>query len=306
MLFPRAMRATARRLAAFGVLVVLLLPAAARASDPDGSPGPGAQRIVSLNPSLTAILVAIGAREQLVGVDDWSGKTQPQVAELPRVGGLFTPSLEAVVGLQPDLVVVVPSAEQRDFRARLEGLGLEVLELSPVGFDEVLAIIEQLGDRVGRPDAARARTAAIRETRDRLARWAAERDRVPTVLVLQRDPTFVIGRGSFVDDMLRAVGGENLAAVFDEPYPRVSREWLIGAAPAVLLDSSNDPQDAADYWSRWPSIPAVAAGRVVHLPDGMATLPGPHLDRALVLLAETLHGPEVGQALAGDDQASPR
>jgi ABC-type Fe3+-hydroxamate transport system substrate-binding protein len=110
------------------------------------------------------------------------------------------------------------------------------------------------------------------------------------VLVLQRDPLFVVGRGSFLDAMLRAAGAENAGAVFAEPYPRAGIEWLIAAAPEVILDASEDAQTPQDYWSRWPSLPAVAAGRAVAVPAGEVTRPGPYLDRALLRLAEALGG----------------
>jgi ABC-type Fe3+-hydroxamate transport system substrate-binding protein len=119
------------------------------------------------------------------------------------------------------------------------------------------------------------------------------------VLVLQREPLFVAGRGSFVDDMLRAVGVTNVAAGFAEPWPRVSREWLIAAAPELILDSSREGGDAQSYWSRWPSLPAVGASRVVRIPEGLATLPGPALDRALLVLAEAVHGADLVAGLGG-------
>src|SRR6185295_6911539 len=100
------------------LLGALLLAQAAHAGEV-AAPAP-AQRIVSMNPSLTRILVALGAGDALVGVDDFSAKAEPSVAKLPRVGGLYSPSLESVVALRPDLVVIVPSLEQRDFRTRLE------------------------------------------------------------------------------------------------------------------------------------------------------------------------------------------
>jgi len=263
-----------------------------------------ARRVVSLNPSLTAILVAIGAGDTLVGVDDWSRKTQPEVRELPAVGGLYSPSLEAVVGLAPDLVVLVPSAEQRDFRSRMAELGLPVLELDPLGFDDVLRVIAELGARVGREAEAGERVARIRAARQGLVAWAAERPRVRTVLVLQRDPLFVVGRGSFVDDMLLMAGGDNLAAEFGDPYPRVTREWLIAAAPEAILDSSSGATQADGYWARWPSLPAVAASRVHTLPDGVATLPGPYLDRSLHALARALHGPAADELFERSDRES--
>jgi hypothetical protein len=99
-----------------GVWVLVLAVAA-------GAEPVAARRVVSLNPSLTAMVIALGGREQLVGVDDYSART-PAAAGLPTVGGLYNPSLEAVVALAPDLVVLVPSAEQRAFRERLEALGI--------------------------------------------------------------------------------------------------------------------------------------------------------------------------------------
>ena len=160
------------------------------------------------------------------------------------MGGLYNPGLEAVVALAPDLVVLVPSAEQRDFRARLAALEIPCLELNPIRFDEVLGAIEQLGARVGRDAAAAARVREIRRVRSGVEDATRELPRVRTLLVLQRDPPFVVGRGSFVDEMMRAAGAENVAAEFAEPYPRVTREWIIDAAPEVILDSSDSPGDA--------------------------------------------------------------
>jgi iron complex transport system substrate-binding protein len=251
-----------------------------------------ARRIVSLNPSFTRILVAIGAREALVGVDDFSARAEPQAAALPRVGGLYSPSLESVVALAPDLVVLVPSVEQQAFRDRLEALGIAVLGLDPAphGFDAVLEAIESLGRRTGHEPEARARTAAIRRARDAVRRATAGRPRPRAVFVLQREPLFVVGRGSFLDEMIGLAGAENLGAALGEPWPRASLEWLVAQAPEVVLDSDDDAQPAAAFWSRWPSLPAVTQGRVVAVDEGAVTLPGPDLDRALVLLARALHG----------------
>jgi iron complex transport system substrate-binding protein len=254
------------------------------------APAP-AYRIVSMNPSLTRILVALGARDDLVGVDDFSARAEPGVARLPRVGGLYAPSLEAVVALRPDLVVLVPSVEQRAFRARLEGLRIPVLVLDPVTFDDVLDTIAELGRRVGRDAAARERIAAIRRTRDAVERAVADLPHPRAVFVLQREPLFVVGRGSFLDDMLGYAGAHNLGAELGQRWPRASLEWLVAAAPEVVLDSDSDAAPAAAFWARWPSLPAVADHRVVPLRAGEVTLPGPDLDHALVTLARALHGP---------------
>jgi iron complex transport system substrate-binding protein len=255
-----------------------------------------ARRVVSLNPSLTAMVIALGGREQLVGVDDYSART-PAAAGLPTVGGLYNPSLEAVVALAPDLVVLVPSAEQRAFRERLEALGIARLAFDPVSFDDVLDAIDELGRAIGREQAASERVAAIRSTRARVEAAARALPPLSGVLVLQRDPLFVAGEGTFVDEMLQSLGITNVAAAQPGHWPRLSREWLLAARPELIVDSSPDPEPALVYWKRWPSLPAVAAEGVVSIPVGVATLPGPDLDEALLSLAEATRGAAFAEAL---------
>jgi iron complex transport system substrate-binding protein len=277
------------RLRAPLALALALGCAPAFAGEP-AEPAPAARRVVSLNPSLSAILLALGAGQALVGVDEYSARQQPQLAGLPTVGGLFTPSLEAVVALQPDLVVLVPGAQQRDLHERLAALGIAVEALPNIRLEDLLASIERLAARVGRAEAGRARVAEIRSEWRRVERAHAGAPRPRAVLVLQRDPLYLVGSGSFLDDMLGAAGAENLAASFAEPYPRVGLEWLLAAAPEVILDASEDPAAASDYWARFPSLPAVASGRVVALPAAQVTLPGPHPERGLRILAQALRG----------------
>jgi cobalamin transport system substrate-binding protein len=272
------------RRCAVAIALLLAFAAPARATDAV------AHRIVSMNPSLTRILVAIGAKDALVGVDEFSARAEPAVAALPRVGGLYSPSLESVVALRPDLVVIVPSFEQREFRTRLEALKLPVADFDPVSFDQVLDTIGALGARSGHEAEAKARVDAIRRTRDAVQRATAGLPRQRAVLILQREPLFVAGRGTFIDQMIAIAGGDNVGAALPETWPRASAEWLVAAAPAVILDSDSDPAPAAAFWARWPSIPAVANGRVVAVDAGDVTLPGPDLDRALVKLARALHG----------------
>jgi len=252
-------------------------------SDPAVSSAPATRnlRVVSMNPSLTRMLIALDAQHVLVGVDEYSADHEPAVAALPRVGGLFNPSLEAVVALEPDLVVVVPSVQQRDFRTRLRELGVEVIELASVTLDQILESMQTLGDRIGRSEAARERVAAIQSTWIDVAREASLRPRRSAVLVLQRDPLYLVGGGSYLSAMLDAAGLDNAAVEYSEAYPRVSLEWLIAAGPQLIIDSSDDPVPAIEHWSRWTSIPAVAEGRVVAVPQGLVTLPGPYLDRSL-------------------------
>jgi iron complex transport system substrate-binding protein len=273
----------AERLFAAGALLLVL--------GAGGAVARAAERIVSLNPSLTEMLLVLGAEDRIVGIDDRSARQAPRLARVPTVGGLFNPSLEAVVAVAPDLVVLVPSAQQRDLRARMQELGIEVLELPNITLDELLDSIEVLGAQVEQREAARERVAEIRAAFDATERAAAGRPAPRVVFALQRDPLYVVGAGSFLDAMLRAAGAINAGAELGGPYPQASLEWLIAAQPEVILDSSEDAEGAATFWSRWASLPAVAKGRVIALPAEEVTLPGPYLDRGLRRIAEALRVP---------------
>ncbi len=277
-----------------GYLAVLFVVCAPLRAEPLPESGtPAAQRVVSMNPSLTETLLALGARENLVGVDEFSLRRLPDVRGLPAVGGLFSPSVEAVTALSPDLVVLVPSAQQRSFRTRIEALGIRVLALPNISLDDLLTSIEVLGEAVGRRARARAMVNGIREEFALLRRATRDRPVSRCVLVLQRDPLYVVGGDNFIDSMLTLVGGHNVAAVFAEPYPQIALEWLVAQAPEVILDASEDPMPAAEYWARWPSLPAVTTGRVRSVSAGEVTRPGPYVGAAARALASALHGVDV-------------
>lgn len=274
--------------------LVLFLSAALSRAD--------ASRIVSLNPSLTSILVALGAGDRLVGVDDYSARQIAAVEDLPRVGGLFNPSLESVLALRPDLVVLVPSAEQRGFQSRLTELGIRVESFQNIRFEEVLENIARIGALTGEKTRANERIAAI-ERASRVAR-ALTQDKEPqsVLVVLQRDPLYVVGRGNFVEEILAGLGLKNAAATFDEAYPRVGREWVVERAPDIVIDLSPELEAPGEFWSRWPSIPAVENGRVIGLDASLISMPGPYLDRATHLLLGSVYGRELAAQLEAESR----
>ncbi len=89
--------------------------------------------------------------------------------------------------------------------------------------------------------------------------------------------------------MLRAAGARNAAAEFPDPYPRVDLEWAIAAQPEVILDATEGGERAERFWARWPSLPAVARGRVVAVPGDRVILPGPNVDTGLSILRAALN-----------------
>ena len=265
------------------VALALVLPASGSSAS--------AERIVSINPSLTSILVAVGAKDRLVGVDDYSARQFEAVQDLPRVGGLFNPSLESVVALRPDLVVLVPSAEQRAFQSRLTELGIQVESFQNIRFEEVLENIARIGALTGQDQVAQERIEAIERVSGATRRLTQGKKPRSVLVVLQRDPLYIVGGGSFLEKMLSDLGLKNVASTFDEAYPRVGREWVVEMAPEIVIDLGPELDDPSEFWSRWPSIPAVKKGRVIGLDAGLISMPGPYLDRALHSLMGAVYGP---------------
>ena len=285
-------------------------------TDASARPAAPALRLVSLNPSLTAIVVRLGAADALVGIDDYSARLLPELADRPRVGGLFDPSLEAVMALAPDRVLLVAGLEQEAHGAALRRLGLAVEIFENERYEQVLANVDRSGRLVGREAQAAERIAAIRALRAAVERAVQGRARPRTVIVLDRSPLYLVGGETFLDELLRAVGAENLGARVAKGYPRGSLEWLVAAAPELVLDlspqaeapegespparspgSPNERPEVLAFWSRWPSLPAVKTGRILALDATRISLPGPDLDRALRSLAVAVHGPGIEPAI---------
>ncbi|MFP6656439.1 MAG: helical backbone metal receptor [Myxococcota bacterium] len=254
-------------------------------------------RLVSLNPSLSAIVLRLGAGESLVGVDEMSARLMPELASLPRVGGLFDPGYESIVSLRPDRVLLVAGIDQQTHAARLEKLGLEVEIYRNQRLDEVLENIERLGALLDRDHQAGERIDQILAMRRAVSTACMNLPRPRIVAVVDRSPLFIVGGQTFLDEMLEVVGADNLGRQLAEGYPRASIEWLISSRPALLLDMTPGATRANEFWSRWPSIPAVAAGRVVDVDASRISLPGPDLDRALHSLAVAVHGEQIESAI---------
>ncbi len=276
-------------------IAILLVAPSARAED--GDPPAVAPRLISLNPSLTAIIVRLGAASALVGVDDYSARVVPEVATLPRVGGLFDPSLESVVALDPDRVLLVAGVDQEGHAARLDRAGVEVEVYPNERLGEVFENIDRLGRSLGREPQAAARIREIRAMQAAVSVATADRPRPTTVAVVDRSPLYLVGGRTFLDEMLEAVGAENLGRTLAPGYPRGSIEWLIAARPELVLDMTPGASEARTFWGRWPSLPAVANDRVVTAPASRVSMPGPDLDDALRTLAILVHGESIAEEI---------
>ena len=246
------------------------------------------RRIVSLAPSSTEILYALGVGDRIVGVDQYSDWPLA-AAKLPRVGSELAPSVERIVALAPDVVFVSTSANARELPAQLERLGARVVVSHVVTLDDLWRDIATSGDAVGRHDAATALVAQLR------ARVAATHARVavlpsPKVLVVVwADPLTVAGGHSFVDDVVRAAGGDNIAGDSTQPYPQYSVERMLARAPEVIVVGSHEGGPSLAPLTAHASLPAVRNGRVHSVDGDLLFRPGPRLVDGIELLARLFH-----------------
>ncbi|MBA3396602.1 MAG: ABC transporter substrate-binding protein [Deltaproteobacteria bacterium] len=248
-------------------------------------------RLVSLTPSATEVIAALDATAQLVGVDEYS-TFPPEVATLPKVGSFLAPNLEMIVALRPTLVIVddihKPSA------AALRDAGLATVECPIHSLPDVERALRTVGARIGKT--AEAERVVEEIERALVAARAARPARRPRVLaVIDREAgglgnLVAVGPGSWIDELLAVVGGENVLAASGVRYPKISLEEVLRARPDVILDLSYAGRAGTDAWQA-VDVPAVKAGRVLGLAEPYLVAPSPRVKAALETLAKALAPP---------------
>jgi len=253
-------------------------------------PGGGGQRIVSLTPSVTETLFALGAGDEVVGVSQYCDYP-PSVRQLPRVGSFITPNIEAIAALRPTLVVGLTTASAlREIRA-LRAMGIATLMVDDGSVAAIEQSIIQIGDRIGRGARARELVRALREQVDAVQQRLRDQPRRSVLMVVGHQPMVAVGRGTFLDELLNLADAANIAAVSDQAWPRLSVEYIIASRPEVILDGQmgTDPSTPDSFWSKYPTIPAVQNHRVLGYPDDPTLHPGPRIGLTLDQLARLIH-----------------
>ncbi len=271
-----------------------LLPVTSRGAAAGGAiwvgrpPAGGARRIVTLAPSMTDYLVALGAADRIVGVTRVD--RAPEVAARPRVGGFLDPSPEAVLGLRPDLVLWVTDGGALAAVRRLAELSsgsFAILAIPVVAVADVPAAARLVGEAIGEPAAGAALAARLQGSLDRLQAASAGRPHPRVLFVVGREPLVVAGPGSFPDELLRLAGADN-AVGGSRPWPVYPLELAVAANPDLVIDAAFD--EPAAGISRLAAIPAVRRGAVARLPRDDLLRAGPRMIEALADLEQALRG----------------
>lgn len=248
-------------------------------------------RIVSLVPSLTEDLFAIGAGPDVVGVSAYTDYP-PAAARLPVVAAFASVDAERVVALHPDVVVGITA--QQPQASALRRAGLRTVLLEDDGFDDIFRTLTALGVLTARSDAARDTADRLRERTSELLRTVVRHRREPAVfVVLGTAPIFTVGKGSYITKLIELAGGRN-AAVLDAPYGAYSAEALVAAQPDVIVADPSVQLRGVAGRAPWNALRAVREGRVAVPPDPALLLrPGPRYNDGLAWLIATLNAVRV-------------
>ena len=248
-----------------------------------------ASRVVSLAPGITESLFALGAAEQIVGVTTYC-TYPPEARSKTSVGGMTNPSIEAITALTPDLVVATVEGNIREDVLALERIGIPVFVTNPRSLEGIRRSVLQLGILTGHRDRAMRLAEAMKQREDSL-RAEAPVPPVRALLVLALRPLVVAGGRTFLDDLLRAAGAENLGAQSAGSYPTLSRESIAARDPEVLIllsDAAADTSRLLEEYPEWKTLAAVRHGQLAILDSDLLSRPGPRALEGLVLLSEIL------------------
>lgn len=274
------------------LMFVMLLSAAMLAT---ALPQPGLcappQRIISLAPSMTEILYATGLGNRVVAVSDYCD--YPEGAKLkPKVGGLSNPSLEMIVSLKPDMVVMTTDGNPKWINDRLLKLGISTYVFQARKIADLPGEIRKMGAVLGTKAKSDRLAGKIEKTIARLKAGSAGKGTGKAVFIVQPDPLIVAADGNAIQDALEILGWTNIAAAAGKKYVKYSVEELIRQSPDVVLIGMGHRrmrEDSRELLSKLKMLPAVRNGRVYYTSDALFRL-SPRVIEGIEELSAILFG----------------
>jgi len=270
--------------------IIAGLSASAFAAEPASPP----QRIISLAPSTTEILYALGLGDRIVGVTTFCD--YPEAAkEKAKIGGMSNPSLEAVVSLKPDIVVMTTDGNPKEFEERLRSLKITTYVFTARRLSELPRGIKELGGALGVKNKADELAHEIERGIENIKKSSLNTRPSPAkkkvLYIVWPEPLIVAGPGTIIDDAIMLLEEENIAQRAAAAYPKYSIEEVIRQAPDVILIGKGSGMDmvavSGGILKRMTSVPAVRSGAICYLGDGLYRL-GPRVVSGIEELAECL------------------
>jgi len=248
------------------------------------------RRIVSLAPSITETVFALGFGNRLVGVT--SHCDYPAEAKrLPKIGDFMSPSLEVIAAKQPDLVIGVTGATDPARAREIERLGIKITLVSVSSVSEILSSFKRIAALLGDPDAGATLVEKITAQFDKVKKRVAPAPRRSTLLAVGLRPLVAVGGKNFLDELITLAGGENIAGNASQPWLNLPDEYVVAKAPQVIIQAGmgSDASRPTRQWSDLKSIPAVKERRVYTYNSDKILRPGPRIGEGLEEIARLIH-----------------
>ena len=253
-------------------------------------------RIVSLMPHATELLFEIGAGDTLIGAVNYSD--YPEAAqEIPRVGGYNSLNIEAIVALNPELLIAWPEGNQSRELERLKALGLPLLVSDPKGFEDIAENLLMLGRLTGRRAQAQAQAARFRDDFLALRQRYGRGRSVSVFYQVWNAPLMTQNGDTFISRAIELCGGRNIYAELPMSNPQISVESLLQRDPEVIVASGmgQGRPEWLDHWRQYPSLRAVKANHLYYVPPQLLQRPTSRLLQGAELLCRA-----IDQARDGD------
>jgi len=254
-----------------------------------------AQRIISIIPSTTEMLFAMGAGDRVIAIGTYD-KYPAEAQKLPRVGALIDPNVEQILQMRPGLVVVYGT--QTELKRRLDRANIPYYSYSHQGLADIFSTIRSLSARVGVAPAGEALASRLEQQLAAIRAKVANRPRPKTLLVMGREPgalrnIYASGGVGFLHDMLGAAGGNDVLGDIQRQSVDVSNEMVLARAPEVIIELRYTEEAInkadLDVWNRVSAVPAVRNHRVIVLTGDEFVVPGPRVAAATEKMARALH-----------------
>ena len=272
------------------VLATLWIAAATISSPAHAVAARAPQRVVSLAPSVTETVFALGYGHLLVGVT--SHCDYPAAArKITLIGSFLNPSIETIIARRPDLVIGVSSATDPMKAREMERIGLKVTLISLASVSDILHSIKSVARLLGDSHAGEKLADQTALRLEAIRRRVAPAPRRRTLLAVGVRPLVAVGGKNFIDELISLAGGENIAGGAAQPWLNLPDEYIVAKAPQVIIEAGmgREREAAAKHWSDLKSIPAVKERRVYSHPSDKILRPGPRIGEGLEEIARLIH-----------------
>ena len=247
-------------------------------------------RVVSLAPNLTEIVFAVGAGSRLVGRTSYCDYPAEAKA-IAEVGDTLHPSLERIIALKPQVVLVSTASQLEVFTNQLQGQNIAVYVTDPHDLEGVFRSIAQIGEIVGEKDQANLLVQKLRERTNAVEQAVKQKQPVRVFYQVSGEPLYTAGHDSFVTDLMRRAGGASVTADVPGAWPKYSNESALAARPDAIILPTGGSMGAANATvaEALRQSPAALQGHVYKINDDHLARPGPRSVDGLEEMAHALH-----------------